>query len=664
MVRQIQPRSFLIRRVLALAGLGVYCSTARWASAQITFPTAAIGAGVVRATDYGVIPNDGLDDTAAINSLLDLVGNNSSQTIYFPDGVYDLSGTILPDLTTSGTPSQTFGQVKRTTLQGQSWEGTVFRLATGSFTDAANPKPVIDFNRGANVAQAFNNYIRDLTIQVQPNNAGAVGINFNSNNTGAMRSVKPVDSGNTALTGVRLNFAENGPLWIKDLEVSGFATGVLTAENINSQTMENITLVNQRATGIQNGLSSGGRQALAIHNLTSTNSVTAFHARFESPSPWTTIIDANLAGTGTASTKTAVYTAGAAYIRGLTTSGYSKAYDMKWGTPIISSGNGSNLEAAARYSGSSGFKMLFPTAATGLNLPIRQTPTVPWGDVATQWAAPVNGPGDDTAAIQAVIDTPGVKTVYLTRGTWTVGGTLHLRGSVERVIGLGAGIDGGGTVQVDDGLPATVLIERLFQVTDSHLKLRHNTARTLVVQDAAFEFYSNTPSGTGDLFVENYVGSQMAITAQQAWLKQMNLEPWTRDPYGIGAYLVNDGGMVSILGLKTEYRGSDAFTFVHTKNGGQTELLGGLNYYNAGTWAANMPAYEVSEASFGLSILNWFDPGGGNGPSILIRQTEQGATLTTGPIPQSYFVARHVPEPGAILSILAVAVICRCKRGR
>jgi polygalacturonase len=51
-------------------------------------------AGVFNVVNYGARPNDGVDDTAAINRAFDAMGNSSSQVLYLPDGVYDISGTL------------------------------------------------------------------------------------------------------------------------------------------------------------------------------------------------------------------------------------------------------------------------------------------------------------------------------------------------------------------------------------------------------------------------------------------------------------------------------------------------------------------------------------------------------------------------------------------
>ena len=595
---------------------------------------------VYNVTAYGAIANDGVDDTAAIQAAMNAMGNNASRTLYLPNGTYDINNTL--SLSNNG-----FSQVKRTTVEGESKSGVILRLASGSLTDAANPKPVIDFNRGATVAQAFFNFLRDVTIQVQPNNAGAIGVSFYSNNGGAIRDVDVLSQNGNGEIGVKLNFTENGPLSVSNLRVDGFKVGVKTSDHINSQTFTNLTLNGQSVYGFENGTASGGRQAVAIRNLVTSGTVPGYYARYEDPDPNTVIVGATMTGTGAASTQYAVNTGGPSYVRGLTTTGYLASYQMKWDTPVITaSGNGTNLEASSYGSGSTnGYSSLFSTTASGLNLPVATAPSIPWGNVATQWTVPASNPtGDDTAVIQAAIDATGAHTVYLPAGTWTINGTLVLRGEVRRLIGLGGTLEGTGTIRVDDGAGNTpVAIERLFTSANQPLKILHNSARTLVMTDIGADLYSNTASGTGDVFVDGFVGQQMAITNQRAYLTQINLEAWTLDRYGIGAFIRNDGGLVSLLGFKTENRATTAGTFIHTLNGGQTELLGGLNYYNAGTWPTTTPAYKVADASFGMATLKAYDPGStGNSPTIFVQDTKAGVTnnLNMGSLKRSYFISR------------------------
>ncbi|MEM8799893.1 MAG: glycosyl hydrolase family 28-related protein [Pseudomonadota bacterium] len=63
------------------------------AEERVRFPD---DAGVINVTDpmWGVIPDDGVDDTAAIQRIFDLM-TPSERIVYFPEGQYDISGEIF-----------------------------------------------------------------------------------------------------------------------------------------------------------------------------------------------------------------------------------------------------------------------------------------------------------------------------------------------------------------------------------------------------------------------------------------------------------------------------------------------------------------------------------------------------------------------------------------
>ncbi|MEL7238777.1 MAG: glycosyl hydrolase family 28-related protein, partial [Planctomycetota bacterium] len=80
-------------RIRGLFAVAETLESRRLLSGQsITFPA---DSGVIDVTDpfLGVVPDDGLDDTAAIQRVFDLV--SPGRVLYFPDGQYDLSGQTL-----------------------------------------------------------------------------------------------------------------------------------------------------------------------------------------------------------------------------------------------------------------------------------------------------------------------------------------------------------------------------------------------------------------------------------------------------------------------------------------------------------------------------------------------------------------------------------------
>ncbi|PMB04144.1 hypothetical protein CI592_13780, partial [Fischerella thermalis CCMEE 5328] len=140
---------------------------------NIVFPK-NVGVIDVTAPEYGAIPNDGKDDTEAIQKALSRFPGQG-RIIYLPNGVYDISNSLHWP---SGERNRS--NYKYTTLQGQSRDRVIIRLQDQSplFQDSSKPRPVIstgfdpdldpnseDF-KASLVAQRFANSVRNLTIKV------------------------------------------------------------------------------------------------------------------------------------------------------------------------------------------------------------------------------------------------------------------------------------------------------------------------------------------------------------------------------------------------------------------------------------------------------------------------------------------------------------------
>src|SRR5581483_3124294 len=93
----------------------------------------------------------------------------------------------------------------------------------------------------------------------------------------------------------------------------------------------------------------------------------------------------------------------------------------------------------------------------------------------------------------------------------------------------------------------------------------------------------NTAMATGKLFVTEGTFPLKFTHPQSVWIRHFNVENNPFDPKRpLPTYLVNQGGTVWILGMKTE---SPAFHTV-TPAGGRTEVLGGFfrdHFENTGT---------------------------------------------------------------------------------
>jgi hypothetical protein len=105
------------------------------------------------------------------------------------------------------------------------------------------------------------------------------------------------------------------------------------------------------------------------------------------------------------------------------------------------------------------------------------------------------------------------------------------------------------------------------------------------------------------------------------WARQFNVENFVNAK--ISATLDNRGGQVWILGLKTE----QGNRLVATRDGGKTEILGGLVY--TVTPHEGRPAFIVENADLGLSVLERCFMGKPMNP--VVRETLSEETKSLGP---------------------------------
>ncbi len=581
---------------------------------NIVFP---VDAGTLNVKEFGAKGDGRTDDTAAIQAVLN-AHPNGRRIIYLPNGTYLVSKTITwPAGTGKGD------EYKNTILQGQSELGVTIRLKdrAAGFTSAATPKPVIF--TGPAPAQRFGNSIRNLTVDTGTGNPGASGIQFNASNQGVMRHVTIQSGDGQGVNGLDMNFADEiGPLLIKNLTVKGFQYGIRTGFHINSQTLENITLKNQRGYGWYNT-----GQTLNIRGLTSNNAVTAIY----NAGGRVTLLDAVLQGTGNAALKPAISNKFPLdlLVRNLKTGGYRVAVEQQQKIPAG--------DAIAKQ---------FPLTAKTLNLPIKETPDVPWDNPAgdswvniVPFGAVPNDGRDDSAAIQAAIDS-GQTTVYLPVGAYHLNKTILIRKNVRRIVGTQAFVEVPNHVnpgfKVVNGTSPVVVFERIESGYHSTPTIENASSRTLVIRDASN--VSGNMTGSGDVFIENVVSNpsqSWRFNRQNVWARQFNVE-------NAGTHITNNGGKLWILGLKTERGG----TLIETKGGGKTEVLGGLAYTTTpgldGTQNAPMFINDRSSLSISLGEVNY---GGAPNYTTYIRDTRGGIVrnLTGQSLPNYRGSGKQIP---------------------
>ena len=549
--------------LIAASAAGLAAALPRQRAAEnIIFPP---DAGVVDVTKppYNAKADGKTDDTAAIQKALDDHPNQAA-IIYLPNGTYMVSNTLKwPHGDRGGW------EEKNTILQGQSTAGTIIRLPDScpAYGNPAAPRAIVW--TGQKPAQRFRNAIRNLTVDSGKGNPGTCAVQFMANNQGCMREVVIRSGDGQGQVGLDMAYTDEiGPLLVKNVTVIGFNVGIKTACGVNGETLEHVTLKGQRQYGLYND-----GQCVTVRGLTSANTVPAvFNA---GGSSFLVILDSQLAGTGAAAGKAAIENKGALFARNVRTSGYKEA--------LAGAGQAGKGPVISEFV-SHAVLSAFPTPARSLGLPVKETPEVPW-DALADWVSPLefggkpDDGGDDTEAIQKAIDA-GKTTVYLPRGAYRVKDTIAIRGAVRRIIGCEAWIDVSAPLtqreapmfRFEDGAAPVVVFERVATgfARGPFWFLEHASSRTLVLSSISVNLQqtgSYRNSGTGPLFIEDVVGADWRFSKQAVWARQFNVE-------NTGRHILNDGGTLWILNLKTEQRG----TLIETTGGGKTELLGGFCY--------------------------------------------------------------------------------------
>ncbi len=521
---------------------------------------------VVNVKAYGAKGDGVTDDTAAIRAAIEANIDKNRYAgpafYYFPAGTYLLSGPV--EGRAADHTAWSAGWRAGVILIGQSRESAILRLkdAADGYGDAKQPRYVVatgseddqphESGRGN---RAFRNSVINLTIDLGRGNPGAVGIDYMASNRGTIENVLIRGGVDSGWCGVRMDRDWPGPALVKGLEVQGCDWGVHMDNHWEySMTFEDLTLRGQRVGGFY--VKNNGA---FIRHLTSINRVPAVVAKDDGNS-LVVLLDSTITNDG-GGAGAGLVLQGLAYVRNLTSTGYTVAIDDISPRNQDVAGDAKLPVRVAEYRQGQVVSNLGGNVAA-LGLPIEETPLY-WPKSADEW---LNGASD----LQAAVDS-GKPVVYLPAGGIVLQKTLVIRGGkLRKLVGMQSSLGFEKdkkqvAIRFEGDAASSVILEHLW--IDGVVE--HTGAGTLTLRHCDLNGgpVGLVASGPGKTFIEDVVGRWSIGKGHRLWARQTNAE------FGEKPLLTINGGTAWILGFKTE---GDNVCLQQT--GGAVELLGGLFY--------------------------------------------------------------------------------------
>lgn len=563
---------------------------------------------------YGAVGDGKHDDTAAIRRAFAENENRvpiEYQTVYFPAGEYLISDSIR------------FSRFM--VVRGAGREKTIIRLKdhADGYANPDVPKPAfavgydwpyVNRTKKQRAGNAIGSYIMGLSIDTGSGNPSALGLDFHCNNHGCVENIDIRSGDGQGKVGLDLKRGWPGPCLFKNVSITGFDTGIDAAHREYSLVFSGVRLKNQRVAAIANG-----GNVLSMENVESHNAVPAVINRGGG-----LVLMVNSQLKGGSKEGVAISSENASlYLRNVAVEGYgaslletTKAKDGQQTTLAHS-----DKLLIEEYSTGPTVSAFDNEQGGSLKLPIKPTPDLPLPPI-DDWVnvrrfENLVAEGDWSPAIQAAVDS-GKSLVYFPDGKYSIKSDVVIRGAVRTFLGGSPKTSiASGEAEHPEDAPAFILdgglpIFKFHMLAAPHV--RHDTPTTLILKHCNCGRLS-AGADCGDLFVENAGGKFRFNKHQRVWARQLN--PETK---GIPE-IINDGGTLWMLGLKTEYLS----TKIVNQSGAKTELLGGLMYPVHPVEDETLPMFinEESDISLihGVSVYR-------KNHKIYMRDTQEGQTRT------------------------------------
>ncbi|MBD3343503.1 MAG: hypothetical protein GF401_00400 [Chitinivibrionales bacterium] len=522
--------------------------------------------------------------------------------IYLPDGIYNVTDMI----TYSGPTRFDEGRVDRNEnvvgmkFIGQSRNGTIVRLAPNStgFGDPQNPKAVFPFARPG---VEFNNWAckvhgcRNMTIDVT-SNAGAVGIDYWSANSGLIMNVLIKADPGAGAIGLHLRIAVAAGYY-QDITIDGFEYGIKSdgSERASHPVFEHITLNNQRTAAF-----SIAEASTTIRKLTTETTAPAIEL-VENPAQ-VILLESELDGGAESNTAIDIKGNGHLFARDIVVGGYGTSV-RKAGSDIVTGNISEYTSYDWRITRQSDYSM---------RVPIEDVPIVPFSESTAQWVKPS---GYDEASVQAAMNA-GKETVYFPGKTPYAFGTVTVPSTVIRIDGMSHDLDG--TLRIDESSSTPLVI------MDAKEVIVDNRSSRTVIMLASGQWGEIRNDGTrqkwhlctvGQMRIENVTNAQVwgrwinaegvrYLTVNNCQWVQMGYKSERQDMPGVQ---IRDNSRVELLGGTFGVHNDDTLVFVD--NSSSAVILAN----NSGPYSSTLPAIvdEGSDALFKEDFPNrtseyWF----------------------------------------------------------
>jgi hypothetical protein len=582
---------------------------------NIVYPPNSGIIDVVR--QYG-IDNSGIADvTDTLNAIiLNTVG---WRVIYLPGGTYRVTGPVSAEICEEGK-----GIAGGPVIQGQGRNKTIIRLDDGVWPSSL-PYPSDPQTRRSRVVlsigecgnRSFDKGLHNLTVNIGKNNAGAIGVRFNASNSGCMSEVDIVSGDGRGMIGLDLGGQENGPAFVRDVRVQGFAVGI-RAEAGCSITMSSICVEAQGRIGMES------IWRTYVDSFVSANRVPSIRNTGD-----LVLVGARLAGG--APNNAGIENRGKLYAQSIVAEGYRTAIASVSGSTkppkALQVAEFSSHGVAGNPSGLQGSDHISPKRAP---IPAWEQDPSKWANVADFKGRGVGYPVvTDQRAFQTALSAAGKTSIVVPGGMfYHLPDTLHVSGDVSRVVGTGNNC---GVLVVDEGSAPVVMIQRLRGT------VINRSSRAVIIESVGG---TAVAQGPGDLFVSDHCG-RMEILNQQAhvWARQLNIE---YDRVSADSSLFDmANGAAWVLGYKSE----GVFGKVYL-SGGRLELYGLLQYNSMRPTEDGTSLVRIKGGTFFVAMVTQITHGNNMPFSRLVSDTRNNASTVllssrnpTGPDLPAYFSA-------------------------